>query len=93
MRVHDFIECRLEKVAASREAKIEQDASAYFKFQSMTDAINSRDALHKVLKKRKNSAKKGGIGSFFARRSISPLQRDIQSFDNMIAYGKQHGIK
>ena len=89
MNVVDYI----EKIAASNSKKSQQDASAYIKFSSMHDAISSRTSLQKLLKSRKIVAKKKGIRGFFAKRSLPHIKQDIQSFNNIISYGKKHGMK
>ena len=80
----------IEKIAASN---LDDQAKAYFKVQSMQDAINSRNEVQKVLKSRIKASKEGGIKGFFAKRSIAPLQKDLQSFNDMIAYGQKNKIK
>lgn len=89
MNVHQF----LEKRAYSMEDKTKQDAKSFFRFMSMKDAVASRDALQGVLAKRQQTAKRGGVVGWFAKKSANSIKNDIKDFDRMIAYGRKNNIQ
>ncbi len=90
---NDNIHDGLEKIAVSSSVKLKQDAEAYFKFMTVSDAIQQRSGVMSVLKRNRKLAKKGGIRGWFAKKSLPRLQKDVNSFNRMISYGKKHGYK
>ena len=90
---NDYIHDALEKIAASPEDRVRQDAEAYFKFQTLKDAKEQRSGVKSVLDRRVELSKGGGVRGWFAKKSISALKKDVQSFDRVISYGQKHGYR
>lgn len=90
---NDYIHGALEKIAASAEDRVRQDAESYFKFQTLKDAKEQRSGVKAILDRRIELAKGGGIRGWFAKKSISALKKDVKSFDRMISYGQKHGYR